>query len=440
MRTLIFVLNCCILLLAGCDESRAPAEISGATMGTRYHVTIAQPPGGVDIEALRREIGTELQRINAQMSTYLPDSEISKFNRQHDVLWFEVSREFASVVTRARRFSEETAGAFDVTVGPLVNRWNFGPDKASLEMPSAAEVATLKQSIGFRLIEVRDEPPALRKRRPEVQIDLSAIAKGFAVDRIMQFLESRGLKNCLVEIGGEIRAQGTKTGGIAWAVGIEKPVTNARLVQRVACIRDAALATSGDYRNFIEIGGRRYSHMIDPRSGYPVDHRLSSVSVIAEDCLSADAWATALLVLGPEDGYELALRQRMPALLIERTETDFLERATPEFENLVTAVETVEPGIRNHGVSQAVKVFSCTLVAFVLAVFAMAIGVMINNRRLIGSCGGLAGRKDGSGRQLCEVCSNPSEACRVLDDPHNVFGGIEQGESTTRRGSPSAGD
>jgi thiamine biosynthesis lipoprotein len=416
MRILMFVATFCVLPLAGCAESRAPVAISGATMGTQYHVTITRPSGNIDTESLQREIDAELHRINAQMSTYLPDSEISKFNSRNDVHWFEVSSEFASVVNRARRFSEETAGAFDVTVGPLVNRWNFGPDQASLEMPLDAEIAALKQSVDFRLIDVRDEPPALRKRRADVQLDLSAIAKGFAVDRITQLLDSHGLNNCMAEIGGEICVRGTKAEATAWTVGIEQPVADARVVQRVVQLRDAALATSGDYRNFIEIDGRRYSHMIDPRTGYPVDHRLASVSVIADDCLSADAWATALMVLGAEQGYELAQRRGIPALLIERTETDFLERATPEFENIITAAQTAESGIRGHGVSQAMNVFFCTLAAFAIAVIAMAIGVIVNKRRLTGSCGGLAGLRDASGRPLCELCSNPSDACRGADD------------------------
>ncbi|MBI2477531.1 MAG: FAD:protein FMN transferase, partial [Planctomycetia bacterium] len=352
VRMLGFVATGCVLLFAGCDESRAPVEISGATMGTQYHVTIARPSGDTDIETVQREIDAALHLINAQMSTYLPDSEISRFNARSDVLWFEVSPEFASVVKRAREISEETSGAFDVTVGPLVNRWSFGPDKGGLEMPSDAEVAPLKQAVGFRLIEVRDEPPAIRKQRPDVQIDLSAIAKGFAVDRITQLLESHGLRNYLAEIGG--------------ATG------------------DAALATSGDYRNFIEIDSRRYSHMIDPRTGYPVDHRLTSVSVIADDCLTADAWATALMVLGPEHGYALAQQQGIPALLIERTETGFVERTTSDFENIVTAAQTAESSIPDSDASQAIKLFFYTLAAFVLAVAAMAVGVIINNRRLVG--------------------------------------------------------
>jgi thiamine biosynthesis lipoprotein len=263
-----------------------------------------------------------------------------------------------------------------------------------------------------------NRPSASVFKRRSHQIDLSALAKGFAVDRIMQLLESHGLKHCMAEIGGEIRVRGTKAEGAAWTVGIEKPTDTARVVQRVVRMRDAALATSGDYRNFIELDGRRYSHMIDPRTGYPVDHRLASVSVIADDCLSADAWATALMVLGPEHGYELAQQRGLPVLLIERTETDLLERTTPEFEHAVSATETAESGIGDHGVSQAMTLFFFTLAAFVLAVFAMAIGVIINNRRLTGSCGGLAGLKDASGRPLCEVCSNPSETCPGPSDPH----------------------
>jgi thiamine biosynthesis lipoprotein len=413
---------CFVLLLAGCDQSRAQVEISGATMGTQYHVTIARPAGDFDIDAVQREIDAELQRINAQMSTYLPDSEISKFNSQNELDWFGVSPEFAAVVKRARRFSEKTDGAFDVTVGSLVNRWNFGPHKASLEMPSEAEVARLKQTVGIRLIDVRDEPPALRKRRPEIQIDLSAIAKGFAVDRIAQLLESHGLKNFMAEIGGEICVRGANVHGTAWTIGIEKPVADERVVQRVVHLRDAALATSGDYRNFIEIDERRYSHIIDPRTGYPVEHRLASVSVVADDCLSADAWATALMVLGPEHGYELAKQQQIAALLIEHTETDVVQRATPQFENIVTLAQAVEPDVRDQGGTKAITVFFYTLAAFALAVIAMATGVVINNRRLTGSCGGLVGLKDPSGRPLCDACSNPSEACRDPDEPRQSIG------------------
>ncbi|MCA9063003.1 MAG: FAD:protein FMN transferase [Planctomycetaceae bacterium] len=407
---LVFVAASGVLLFTGCDESRGPIHLSGATMGTQYHVTIARAPADFEVDVMRREIDAELHRINAQMSTYLPDSEISRFNSQSETLWFDVSPEFASVVKRAQEVSEMTGGAFDVTVGPFVDRWNFGPDKTNLAMPSDAEVAALKQAVGFRLIEIRDQPPALRKQRPEVQIDLSAIAKGFAVDRITQLLESHGLQHYLAEIGGEVRARGTNAAATAWTVGIEKPVADARLVHRVVHLRDAAMATSGDYRNFIEIDSRRYSHMIDPRTGYPVDHHLASVSVIADDCVSADAWATALMVLGPEHGYELAQRLGIAALMMERTETDFLERATPEFENIVTAAQATKT---NTFDSQAITVFLCTLAAFALAVAAMAVGVMISNRRLRGSCGGLAGLKDASGRPLCDACSHPSEDCRL---------------------------
>lgn len=412
MRILRLVAVCCLLLVPGCEAARAPVELSGATMGTQYHITIAQGSGDTDLQAIQREIDAELRRINAQMSTYLPDSEISTFNSRSDALWFQVSPEFASLVQRARSFSEASAGAFDVTVGPLVNRWSFGPEQANRDMPSDAEIETLRQSVGFRLIDVRDDPPALRKRRPDVQIDLSAIAKGFAVDRVTQLLASHGLRNCMVEIGGELRVTGTKAEGAAWMVGIEKPIADARVLQHALHLRDAALATSGDYRNFIEIGGRRYSHIIDPRTGYPVDHRLASVSVIADDCLSADAWATALTVLGPAHGYELALRLGIPALLIERTETDMLERATPEFEKLVTATESAASGGGAQGVSPVIKMFCFTLAVFALAVFAMALGVMLGKRRLTGSCGGLAGLRDASGRPLCEGCSHPAEACR----------------------------
>ena len=339
MWILIFVAAHVVLFLNGCHKPAEPIELSGNTMGTQYHISIVPPAGEIDVAAIQRDIDTALDRLNNQMSTYLPASEISEFNSRADVEWFEVSPEFAAVVHRARQFSEKSRGAFDATVGPLVNRWNFGPEKESADMPSADEVATLTRSVGFQLISVRNVPPAIRKQRPDVQLDLSAIAKGFAVDHLTELLAARGLKNFMVEIGGEIRVRGFKAGGIRWTVGIEKPLANQRVVQRVVHLRDAALATSGDYRNFIEIDGHTYSHMIDPRTGYPVDHTMASVSVVADDCLSADAWATALMVLGPREGYDLAQREGLAALFIERVGGQFAERATSEFERILVQSE-----------------------------------------------------------------------------------------------------
>lgn len=421
MFVLLIFAACGTLLFAGCDDSPAPVVFDGATMGTQYHITIARPAVEVDAQTLQSEVDAELDRINEQMSTYLPDSEISRFNSQNGTDWFDVSPDFAAVVKRAQEVSEMTAGAFDVTVGPLVNRWNFGPAKTDINIPSEAEIAALKQSVGFQLIEVRDDPPAIIKQRPEVQVDLSAIAKGFAVDRIARLLEARGFENFMAEIGGEIRVRGSNADSQAWRVGIERPVGNTRVVHRVVRLRDAAMATSGDYRNFIELDGRRYSHIIDPRTGYPVDHQLASVSVIADDCLSADAWATALLVLGPEQGFDVAKQHGIRALLIERTETGLVERATIGFEHALADARATESPTSHSNAAPMLNVFLYTLAAFALAVAAMSVGVMISNRRLRGSCGGLAGLKDESGRPLCEVYTNPSEECRLPPGERSEF-------------------
>ena len=324
------------LALAGCrpqqvDAPSAASSLSGPTMGTWYHIKIVALPAGVTQRDLQRAVDERLHQINQQMSTYLPDSELSQFNRHTDDDWFEVSSELALVVAAAQDIAADTQGAFDVTVGPLVNLWNFGPDPQPERIPTDEQIAAAKDRVDYRQVEVRLTPPALRKTRPDIYVDLSAIAKGFAVDAVAQMLDDRGIDQYMVEIGGEVRTRGRKADGTAWRIGIERPISSGRIIQQIVELGDDALATSGDYRNFFDWQGRKYSHEIDPRTGRPVDHTLASVSVVTEDCMTADALATALIVLGPDQALHYAEEHEIDVLLILRQGEEFEEIATPGF-------------------------------------------------------------------------------------------------------------
>jgi len=318
------------LFLASCAAGDAIVELRGATMGTIYTVKIGELAASVDEKTLHAELEGILARINGRMSTYDPDSELSRFNAAPTTEWVPMSAETVRVVEEALEVSRLTDGAFDVTVGPLVDLWGFGPAPAPEEPPSADEIAAARERVGFERLHARTSEPALRKDHPQLRVDLSAIAKGYAVDQLAEHLESRGVSDYMVEIGGEVRAQGNHPRGSPWRIGIEKPVTDERSIQRVLHIRNRGLATSGDYRNFIELGGERLSHTIDPRTGRPAAHELASVTVMAESSMRADALATGLMALGPEGARDLARRERIAALLIVRRDDGFHEEPTPQ--------------------------------------------------------------------------------------------------------------
>ncbi len=321
--------------LLGChSENRVTNEtilISGDTMGTVYNIKISGPPDGLTDARLQQEVDARLKYINDRMSTYLPESEISLFNRSQNDDWFEVSPETAAVLGEALQTSEKTDGAFDVTVGPLVNLWSFGPEGRLEEIPTDDEIERTKANIGFRHVEVRFSPPALRKTHPDVYVDLSAIAKGYAVDEVARVLDGLGIVRYMVEIGGEVRTRGRKRDGASWKIGIEKPVSSSRVLQHIVELENRALATSGDYRNFFEKDGRRYSHTIDPRTGRPVEHNLASVSVISDNCTFADAMATALTVMGPDEAFRYATDNDIDVLLIIRVPDGFEVKTTKGF-------------------------------------------------------------------------------------------------------------
>ena len=332
------------LVLAGCGNSPETFELRGQAMGTTWSIrVVASADGsGVELEPIRERVAARLEELENVFSTWRPDSDVSRFNARAGEEWFAVSPVFLDVLEEAVRVSELTRGAFDVTAGPLVKVWGFGgggeagfdPGGTASRIPDREALDRLLAATGFAYLQWRESPPAVRRTRPGVQMDFSAIAKGYAVDEICGLLYEAGLSDYLVEIGGEVSARGTRADGQAWSIGIESPDRTG--VTEAAPLRDAAIATSGDYRNYFEHDGRRYSHVLDPRTGWPVHHGLTSVTVIASSAATADALATALLVLGPETGLQLAVDHGMAARLAVRTEDGLTVLRTPAFEATLT--------------------------------------------------------------------------------------------------------
>jgi thiamine biosynthesis lipoprotein len=296
------------LLFAGCGMKN-DFEFSGKTMGTTYHIKIV---AGIleNTKMLKNEIDMRLDEINKSMSTFRKDSEISRFNAHQTVgEKFRISDDFYNVMTVAKTIYEETAGAWDGTVKPLVDLWGFGKSENKHTIPEKAQIAALLDKIGFDNIEIFADH-YLSKRNPSITLDLASIAKGYGVDQVAAVIRANGIKDFLVEIGGEVFASGLRRDKKKWRIGINKPQKSAPFdqVYKVVELQDKGFATSGDYRNYFEVNQKRFSHVIDPRNGYPVDNSVVSVSIIANTCTFADGLATAIMVLGHKKGLDLVNR------------------------------------------------------------------------------------------------------------------------------------
>jgi len=294
-------------------------EVSGASMGTTYSVKLAGVLDSRQTAELERTVVDALAAVDAAASTYRQDSELSRFNRLAEIdNPFQLSAVLLPIVTTALEVGQQSAGALDVTIAPLVDAWGFGAKEQ--RNPTPEVITSLRARVGLQHLQL--DGAALKKRRADLALDLSAVAKGYAVDLIAIGLEKLGHNDFLVEVGGELRARGERTPGQPWRVGIEKPVAELRAVQRAVTLRNISMATSGDYRNFYEVEGRRRSHLIDPRTGRPIEHGLASVTVLHPEAARADAWATALAVLGPSAGPELAEREGVAAFFVVREAPD----------------------------------------------------------------------------------------------------------------------
>ncbi len=331
-----------VTAIAGCARRQTETwHFEGSALGTTYSVKVIPGRGSSpQREELARVITAELEGVNARMSTYLEDSELSRFNRHAETVPFPISAETREVIAAALEVSRITGGAFDVTVAPLVNAWGFGPQGGGgpPELPDP-QIEALLAKIGFAKLALDPKANLLRKQERDLVCDLSGIAKGYAVDRVAEAIAARGADDFMVEVGGEVRTAGRNRTGRLWRIGIERPQLRHGSVQRVVALDDLALATSGDYRRYREHDGLRFSHIIDPRTGRPIRHRLASVSVVHPRCTMADALATGLLVMGPVDGYELAVRRKLAVLFLVREGDGFREHATPAFEELTPSVE-----------------------------------------------------------------------------------------------------
>lgn len=308
-------------------------------MGTTYHIKYLDRGINVSREKAQEEIESLLKEVNRQMSTYQPDSEITLFNRsQKTGEAYPISADFAKVVEEAIRLNKKTRGALDITVGPLVNLWGFGPEKRADKQPDEAEIAERKGWIGLDklTVEKSQNGTALIKQIPQLYIDLSSIAKGFGVDKIANYLDNLGINDYLVEIGGEVNAKGVNENGVAWQIAIEKPsFDGSRAIEQIVGLQNQAMATSGNYRNYFEENGKRYSHEINPITGYPIQHNLASITVVAPSCMEADGYATGLYVLGPEKALEVAEQENLAVYLIVKTEQGFETMTSSAFKKLL---------------------------------------------------------------------------------------------------------
>lgn len=336
-RALTSCLLVLTLVVAGCNsKSRLPEfELSGSALGTTFSVLLVEPGEEFSSEQLQAGILETLEHVDRLASTWREDSELSRFNANDDSGWIDASAEFCDAIERAVEVSRLTDGAFDITIGPLVNLWGFGPTGDVRQPPTEDTIRAMMAEVGYANLQTRCDVPAVKKLIGSIYVDLSGWAKGYAVDQVATLLERNELNDYLVEIGGEMRVRGHNAEGLKWAVAVETPSTTRRLPHQVLRLTDTGIATSGDYRNYFEHDGELYSHTIDARTGWPVAHSLAAVTVVNPSAAYADAMATALLVLGPTDGPLRAEQLGIAAYFLIRNDTNFETVTTAIFDRLI---------------------------------------------------------------------------------------------------------
>lgn len=343
---------CLVLLLVGCSERDrpldSPVRFEGGIFGSFYQVTIADSLTQGEARALEEGILEVLEAVDISMSIYIEDSELSAFNQSPLDEWQPLSDDLVEVLAISQAVAEKSDGAFDVTMGGLVNLWSFGSEARPREVPDEAVLAERLAVVGFDAVEL-DSSELQARRLRDVSVDLGGVAKGHATDRVAAYLDREGIEHYLVNLGGDLIARGYRDRDAeAWRIGIEAPLDDRQEAQYVLPIRDVSLATSGDYRNYFEEDGQRFSHTLDPRSGQPISHSLASVSVLHPSNAWADAWATALLVLGDEAGMALAREQDLKVLMIVRDGEQWQSRVSPAFVDAFGEERVAELGLEVH--------------------------------------------------------------------------------------------
>jgi len=309
------------LLLAGCATPLPETLLTGETMGSAWTVKIAGvlPRPAADLQSGAQ---ARFEAVNQALSTYRADSALSRFNDEASGGWVNIDPELAAVLRYALTLAARSDGAYDVTVGPLVNLWGFGPDPATNRVPDAAAIEAARARVGWRKVQV-DATADRARKQPGMRIDLSSLGKGRGVDRVAEYLDAQGVTNYLIDLSGKLRARGRNPRGDAWQVAVEQPAADdpsgaPRIVPAVVALHDRSIATAGDYRRFFESGGRHYSHIIDPRTGSPVEHATLSATALGATCMEADALATMFMVMDPDAALRVAESGNVPALLISR--------------------------------------------------------------------------------------------------------------------------
>lgn len=415
----VLVMIFSICFFAGCRAARRedaqrddvlPRSVfSGNTMGTSWRVVVSHHNGISGsyrewAEDLRQKIEDELNRVNRMMSAFDPESELSRFNRHKSTEPFPVSPETAYVFYLARRISKKTLGAFDITVGSLVNAWGFGTNGRS-EVPSGEDLAVLRDAVGYELYEVDLKSNTIRKHDSSVNCTLAGIAKGYGVDRLARVLDEHGCKDYLVDIGGELRARGRNPNGRTWRVGIERPMVGRREVELVVPLENFSLATSGDYRNFYKADSKILSHTIDPRSGLPKTQRLLSATVLHEECAAADAFATAMMVLEPEEAKKLALALDLSVLLLVREDSgEFIRIMTPGFKKRLPRKTSAKNG-RPAGPGSLIFTIIAAILFVGIGMFGLGLRKLVSGRDLHCGCT----HKKGSDHTCCMRHEESSE-------------------------------
>ena len=324
-----------LLALAGCATTSQPIVLNGEGLGATWSVKLAEPPAHSN-EEIRTGVQQRVDEVARQLSRWDAQSSLGQLNNSKTQDWQPLPPTLFSALSFALRLAPDTGGAYDPTVAPLVDAWGFGIAGRRFDPPATEAIEAAQKRVGWAKVELDESMQ--RVRRPSgMQIDLSSMTHGLAADEVAIYLRSRGIDRYFIDVGSEIRAAGLSHQNQAWRVGVERPPEEASSdgVQstplRVVALRDAGIATSGNYRYYFDFGGRRYSHRLDPRTGAPITHPLASVTVIDPQCAHADALATALTVLGPDEGLDYARRHDIAALFVVRTPQGVEERMTPQF-------------------------------------------------------------------------------------------------------------
>jgi FAD:protein FMN transferase len=334
------------LILTGCDNGTsvsAPVKspltvLEGKTMGTFWRVSVINLDSA-HAEALREKIQTQLDGDDQLLSTWKNDSALMRFNHSRSTTPWPVSEAMADIVTESLRIGAKTQGAMDITVGPLVNLWGFGPDKQPVKTPDSAQIAAAKARTGLQHLKVINESGSqyLQKDLPDLYVDLSTVGEGYAADHLARLMTQEGISRYLVSVGGALVSRGMNADGQPWRVAIQKPTDKENAVQAIVDINGHGISTSGSYRNYYELDGKRISHVIDPATGAPIQHKLVSVTVISPTALEADGWDTGLMVLGTEKAKEVAREQGLAIYMIIKEGDGFKTWMSPQFETFLVS-------------------------------------------------------------------------------------------------------